>query len=186
VGFVDVAIHDLASTDAFGGGIQSANASGLTLYLAGVVVDPGWPLWVDYATTNYDGLVLDGSAAIYAEDLTIRDWNGDAAIDDKASISQLVRLTIEGRGHRGIRYWTAGPHYLVDSRLENAGGVGEGSLLWFRDCDTVELRVYRSTFAGSPTGPASAIRCDEGADPAIVYLDTDPRTTGEMHEMFAP
>lgn len=184
VGFVEVSIADLVSSDAFGGGVQTSGAAGATLFLANVTIDPGWPTWVSYAETNYDGLVLDDSAAIYAEDLTIRDWNADGAIDNKAPISQFVRLRIEGAGNRGIRYWGDGPHYLVDSTLENAGGLGEGSILWFSDCDAIELRVFASTFDGSSTVPPSAISCDNGSDPEIVYLTVDPRTTGEMHEMF--
>lgn len=184
IGFVDVRIHDLSSGDAYGGGVQVGNASGATLFLAEVTVDPGWPEWVSYASTNYDGLVLDDAQALYAEDLTIRDWNADGAIDNKAQVSQLVRLTLEGRGHRGIRYWRPGPHYLVESTLENTGGLGEGSVLWFRDCDTVELRVWDTTFNGESAVPPAAIACDEGSAPTIVYLDTDPRTTGELHEMF--
>jgi hypothetical protein len=140
---------------------------------------------VSYAETNYDGLVLDGAAAIYAEDLTIRDWNADGGIDDKAQLSQFVRLVIEGAGNRALRLWGAGPHYLVESRLDNDGSLGEGSLLWFSDCDAVEVRIYGSTFNGSETVPASAISCDTGSDPNLVYLDVDPRTTGEMHEMFS-
>lgn len=128
---IDVTIHDLVSPDAFGGGIQTANATGITLFLKNVVIEPNWPDWVSYATTNKDGLVLDGSAALYAEDLTIRNWNADGAIDNKAAVSQLVRFKMEGRGNRGIRYWRAGPHYVVDSQLENTGGLGEGSLFWF-------------------------------------------------------
>ena len=186
VGFVDVVIRDLVSTDAFGGGMQTSGAAGVTLFLANVVIEPNWPEWVSYAETNYDGMVLDDAAAIYAEDLTIRNWNADGAIDNKAPVSQFVRLRIEGRGNRGIRYWGAGPHYLVDSHLENTGGLGEGSLLWFSDCDTVEVRIYGSTFGGEGTVPSSAISCDNGSAPELVYLTTDPRTTGEMHEMFGP
>jgi hypothetical protein len=181
-GFVNVTITDLESPDGFGAGIQTANAVGAVIYLANVTVDPGWPLWVGYATTNYDGLVLDDAAAVYAEDLTVRNWNADGAMDDKATISQFVRLTLEGRGHRGLRIWTPGPHYLVDSRLENEGG----SLFWFRNCDTAEVRVYASTFDGEPTIDASRYECDDGTTPTFVYLDVDPRTTGEMHEMFTP
>jgi len=185
VGFVNVTIKDLQSSDAYGGGIQSASAAGLVLFLDNVQVEPNWPNWVDYATTNKDGLVLDDAAAIYAEDLTIKNWNADAAIDNKAPISQFVRLTIEGRGNRGIRYWGAGPHYLVESNLDNAGGLGEGSLLWFQNCDTATVRIYDSKFNGSATVPPSAISCDNGSAPTLVYLTTDPRTTGEMHEMFS-
>jgi hypothetical protein len=81
VGFVNVQIRNLESSDAYGGGIQSASAPGLVLFLDDVQVEPNWPTWVDYSTTNKDGLVLDGAAAIYAEDLTIKNWNADGAID---------------------------------------------------------------------------------------------------------
>jgi hypothetical protein len=184
-GLVDVVIHDLVSTDAFGGGVQTSGADGMTLYLADVTIDPGWPTWVSYAETNYDGMVLDGSDALYAEALTIRDWNADGGIDNKAAVSQLVRFRLEGRGHRGVRYWAPGPHYLVESTLENTGDLGEGVLFWFRDCSTVELRVWDTTFNGEATVPAGAYSCDDGSDPTIVYLTEDPRTTGELHEMFS-
>jgi hypothetical protein len=186
IGFVDVTIRDLVSVDAYGGGVVSARAPGLTLYLSNVEVAPAWPAWVDYDTTNYDGLVLDESAAIFAEDLAIVDWNADAAIDNKAPVSQFVRLRIEGRGNRAIRYWRTGPHYLVDSQLENAGGLGDGDVMWFADCDATTVRIYGSTFNGSPTVPGDLIGCDNGTAPNLEYLEIDPRTTGEMHEMFAP
>jgi hypothetical protein len=186
VGFVNVQINDLESSDAFGGGVQSQYAPGLTLYLANVYIEPNWPDWVDYDTTNKDGMVLDDAAAIYAEDLTIKNWNADGAIDNKAPISQFVRLTIEGQGNRGIRYWESGPHYLVDSHLSNTGTLGEGSLLWFYQCDGATVNIYQSTFNGSSTVPPDMISCDNGSSPTINYLTTDPRTTGEMHEMFSP
>lgn len=185
VGFVDVLIHDLVSTDAFGGGIQTSSAPGALVFMADVVVDPGWPDWVSYSATNYDGLVLDASAAIYAEGLTVRDWNADGAIDDKADISQFVALTISGSGNRGIRFWRPGPHYVVASSLQNEGAHGEGSVMWFQDCTTAEVRVWDSTFNGSPTVLPEDISCNEGSAPTIVYLTEDPRTTGEMHEMFS-
>jgi hypothetical protein len=186
VGFVNVTIEDLVSSDAYGGGISSAYAPGLTLFLDNVTVEPNWPEWESYSATNYDGIVLDESAAIYAEDLTIKNWNADGAIDNKAPISQFVRLKIEGHGNRGIRYWEAGPHYLVDSTLENTGGAGEGSLLWFFDCDGAVVKIYDSTFNGAATVPSNLISCDNGSAPTLEYLTTDPRTTGEMHEMFSP
>lgn len=186
IGFVDVTITDLQSTDAFGGGIATAYADGAVLFLSNVRVEPNWPTWVDYATTNYDGLVLDGSSAIYAEDLVVENWNADGAIDNKAEVSQFVRLTIAGQGNRGIRYWKAGPHYIIDSQLENSGGAGEGSLLWFSDCDLATVNIYASTFNGSATVPPELISCDNGTAPTLNYLTTDPRTTGEMHEMFSP
>jgi hypothetical protein len=186
IGFVDVTIRDLVSPDAFGGGLVTARAPGVSLYLAGVHIEPNWPDWVDYATTNKDGMVLDDSAAIYGEDLTIKNWNADGAIDNKAPISQFVRLTIEGRGNRGIRYWRDGPHYLVDSHLQNTGGLGDGTIMWFASCDTTTVRIYGSTFNGASTIASNLIGCDNGTAPTLEYLTTDPRTTGEMHEMFAP
>jgi hypothetical protein len=183
-GFVNVMIHDLVSTDGFGGGIVTANAPMAELFLANVTIVPNWPTWVGYSSTNYDGLVLDASNAIYAEDLTVRDWNADAGIDNKAQISQFVRLTIAGNGNRSIRYWHAGPHYLVDSSVNNGGMYGEGAIMWFADCTTAEVRIWNSTFNGSATVPASRISCNTGTAPTITYLTVDPRTTGEMHEMF--
>jgi hypothetical protein len=187
VGFVDVSITNLVSSDAFGGGIMSGYATGATLFLANVQVEPNWPSWVSYSTTNKDGLVLDGAAAIYAEDLTVENWNADGAVDNKAPISQFVRLTIQGKGHRAMRYWGSGPHYLVESQIDNAGGPGmEGSLLWFYDCSGATVKIYASTFNGQPTLGSGDVSCDNGSSPELVYLTTDPRTTGEMHEMFSP
>lgn len=185
VGFVRVMIRDLVSSDAYGGGMVSARAPGLETFMADVTVEPNWPDWISYSETNKDGLVLDDSAAIYAEDLTIRNWNADSAIDNKAPISQFVRLTIEGRGNRALRYWRDGPHYLVESTLENTGGLGDEAVLWFSDCDAVVLRVYDSTFNGAETIAPGLVSCDNGSSPTIEYLTTDPRTTGEMHEMFS-
>lgn len=182
--FLDVTIHDLVSSDAFGAGIQTANADGATLFLKNVRIEPNWPNWVSYSTTNKDGLVLDGSTALYAEDLTIANWNADGAIDNKAGVSQLVRFKMEGRGNRGIRYWRAGPHYLVESTLENTGGLGEGSLFWFSNCTGAVVNIYASTFNGSPTVPANKVKCDSGSSPTLNYLTVDPRTTGELHPMF--
>jgi hypothetical protein len=186
VGFVNVTIHDLQSTDAWGGGFVTDKAAGAIVFLANVHIEPNWPTWDSYSTTNKDGMVLDSASAIYGADVTIENWNADGAIDNKADVSQFVRLTIEGEGNRGIRYWGSGPHYLVESTLENEGGLGEGSVLWFKDCSTVTVRVFDSTFNGSSTVAPSLVSCDIGSNPNIEYLTTDPRTTGEMHDMFSP
>jgi hypothetical protein len=186
IGFVDVTIQDLVTTDAFGGGIVSARAPGLVLYLSDVRIEPRWPSWIDYDTTNLDGMVLDNAAAIYAEDLTVASWNADSAIDNKAPTSQLVRFAMQGPGNRGIRYWTDGPHYLVDSTLENPGGLGDEAVMWFESCDTTVVRIYNSTFNGAPTVPIDLVQCNNGSAPQLEYLTVDPRTTGEMHAMFAP
>jgi len=182
VGFVDVSIIDLVSNDAFGGAIQTGNGPGMVLYIDGMYVEPNWPMWESYDTTNYDGIVLDGSAELYAEDLTIVSWNADSAIDIKAQIAQLVRLQTEGGGNRTLRFWRTGPHYIVDSSVNNPAGT----VLWFSDCAGTTLNVYASTFNGAPEIADGDVDCDDGGQPNIVYLDTDPRTTGEMHPMFGP
>jgi hypothetical protein len=181
IGFVNVSVIDLMSDDAFGAAISTAYAPGAIAYLDNVYVEPNWPAWVDYATTNYDGIVLDESAEFYAEDLTIVSWNADCAIDIKSPITQMVRLETMGGGNRTLRYWESGPHYLVESSVNNP----DGTVLWFSDCGAVTLNVYDSTFNGEDTVPESAIECENGDTPNIVYLETDPRTTGEMHEMFS-
>jgi hypothetical protein len=184
---VNVSISNLQSSDAYGGGIMSGYAPGLVLFLDDVYIEPNWPTWASYTSTNKDGMVLDKASAIYAEDLTIKNWNADGAVDNKAFLSQFVRLKTEGKGHRTMRYWEPGPHYLVESQLDNAGGPGmEGSLLWFQQCSGAVVRIYASTFNGSTTVPANKIECENGSSPQIVYLTTDPRTTGEMHPMFSP
>jgi len=181
VAFVNVAISDLVSTDAFGGGIQSSAAPGAYLYLSNVSIEPNWPMWESYQTTNYDGIVLDGSEALYAENLTISNWNADSAMDIKSNEAQLVCLETSGDGNRTLRFWRAGPHYIVNSSVNN----GTGDIVWISDCDTTEIRVFDSTFNGEPTIPADKMDCDGGTTPNIVYLDTDPRTTGEMHPMLS-
>jgi hypothetical protein len=180
VGFVDVEVVDLVSTDAFGGAIQTSYSPGAILYVANMRVEPNWPAWQDYDTTNYDGIVLDESAEFYAEDLTIASWNADSAIDIKAPIAQFVRLETEGGGNRTLRFWEDGPHYLVESNVNNPAGT----VLWFSDCDAVTLNVYASTFNGAGMVAEGDVECENGSSPDIVYLDTDPRTTGEMHPMF--
>ncbi|KAJ9473063.1 hypothetical protein DIPPA_33164 [Diplonema papillatum] len=178
--FYDVTIRNLESGDRYGGGIATVT-KGIELFLYNVLLEPYWPDWVSYQVTNYDGLVLDGAAGAFGKNVTIRHWNADSAIDNKASVSQFVNLRVEGGGNRAVRYWTDGPHYLVDSDIENTRG---GSMLWFRKCASVTLYVYQTTFNGNPTVPSSKVSCDTGSNPNIVYLASDPRTTGEMHEMF--
>jgi len=183
VGFIDVNITDLVSADAYGGGILTGDP-GMVLYLSRVYIEPNWPMWQSYSTTNKDGIVLDGATAFYAEDLTIKSFNADAAIDNKASVSQMVRLTIDGPGNRSIRYWGSGPHYLVGASIDNPGTVGDGALIWIQDCSTTTLNVYDSKFNGASTIPPGTIVCENGSSPQITYLSTDPRTTGDMHPMF--
>lgn len=180
--FAAVRISDLASADRFGAGIKTHRSDpGVTVYLADVTVSPGWPAWRSYDDTNYDGIVLDAAAALYAQDVEIDDWNADSAIDSKAEVTHLVDVSISGTGHRPLRLWRPGPHLLVDTRIDRPG---DGTLIWIRDCDTVSLRIFRSRFAGQPRLEPARVSCEAGSDPRIVYLEDDPRTTGEMGDFF--
>lgn len=183
VAFTDVQITDLRSSDRYGAGIRTnARYQDVELFLSNVYIEPNWPNWDSYEATNYDGIVLDGASVIYAQSLTIRNWNADSAIDNKARVSQFVDLSVVGAGHRPLRYWEPGPHYLVDSTIRKPGS---GTLIWFKDCDAATLFVYRSSFNGSPRLSDEMVRCEKGDTPNIVYLSKDPRETGEMHPMFA-
>ncbi len=180
--FRNVTISDLRSSDIYGAGIKTNRKDGgIRLFLADVTIRPGWPAWESYATTNYDAIVLDGAAAFHAQSLRIADWNADSAIDNKADVSQIVDLAISGPGHRPLRYWTPGPHYLVGARIDKPGG---GTLIWFDDCSTVSLHIYDSLFNGVPRLRPDQISCATGNAPAILYPARDPRTTGDMHPMF--
>ncbi|MDJ0627705.1 MAG: hypothetical protein QNJ44_05560 [Rhodobacter sp.] len=182
VAFSNVRIADLHSKDRFGAGIGiNPSAQGAELYLVNVLIEPNWPNWDGYESTNYDGIVLDGALAIYAQTMTIRNWNADSAIDNKARTSQFADLHILGNGHRPIRYWQPGPHYLVDTTIQKPDG---GTMIWFKDCGTVELRIFGSSFNGRSRLSDEMIQCDVGEAPDIAYLSEDPRSTGEMLPMF--
>ncbi len=180
--FSNVEIVDLRSSNRYGGAIKTHRSSpGMQLFLSDVRIVPNWPDWVSYEETNFDGMVLDGAVALYAQNMIISDWNADSAIDNKALTSQLVRVEITGPGHRPLRYWQPGPHYLVYATLDRPNS---GPLIWFKDCDYAVLRVYRSNFNGRTTLPDDAVACSTGAGPEIEYLEKDPRITGEMHPIF--
>ena len=184
VALVNVRITDLVSTDGYGGSFETGDAAGAHVFLSNVYLEPNWPTWVSYATTNYDGMTLDGSEEIFAEDVTVKNWNADTAADIKSKRAQFVCLTTEGNGHRTLRFWHVGPHYLVKSSLNN----GTGDLIWMETCTGAKIFVYDSTFNGAPTLPADKISCNDsetGTPPEIVYLTVDPRSTGEMHPMFS-
>lgn len=192
IGLVNVKISANVSTDIYGASLYNANTTSGTdikWYMKNVTVEPDWPNWISYSATNYDGITLDnlsgGTTEIYAEDLTVRKWNADAGIDNKSAKSQFVRLTIEGAGNRSLRLWRPGPHYIVDSRIDNPGGLGNGVIVWMKDCSTTDIRVWNSTFNGTKTIPSNKIKCEAGT-PNITYLTKDPRTTGEMHPMLTP
>ncbi|MCT8158636.1 hypothetical protein [Pseudoruegeria sp. SHC-113] len=182
IALIDVSISDLRSANAFGGGIKTHSGSpGVELFLVNVTINPNWPHWVSYAKTNYDGLVLDAAAAIYAQNLTVNNWNADSAIDNKAEISQFVNLVISGPGHRPIRYWRPGPHFLVDADISREG---TGPLLWFRHCEATTVYIYNSVFNGEPRVTGPMVQCDEGTAPNLVYLPEDPVKKGKMSSMF--
>jgi hypothetical protein len=165
-------------------------------YLVNVTLNPGLPPWDPvgtYNTTNFDGVTWDAegpSSALYTSGVTVLDW-ADAALDIDAKKSEHVRLTVQappdGPGYRALRFWTPGPHYLVDSTIAD----GSPFLIWVSAAarDNFELRVWKSSFAGQQTVPDGRAVWGDDNDPLpmerIKYLNLDPRATGEMHEMFA-
>ncbi len=182
VAFVDVVVENLRSDDRYGSALMTHRSSpGMHVFLSDVILQPGWPRWDSYETTNYDAITLDAAAALYAQNVTITDWNADAAIDSKAEITQLVDVTITGPGHRPLRFWRAGPHHIVHSRIDKPGG---GTLIWIADCDRTQLRIHASRFNGARRLSREQVACDTGETPDIIYLSRDPRRAGDMHPMF--
>jgi len=197
----------------------------LDTFISDMTVAPYWPAFIDFNTTNLDGITFDGGLAyplpwapggttdysghVYAEDLTIACpvaagapaapcW-ADAAMDIKPLSLQANRLHIAGgtatqQALSSLKLWQNGPHYLVNSTIDNAfyathdapQSVGsEGGIISTRDCSQVVINVYNTTFNGSPTLPRDKISCwAVGGEPTINYLTHDPTTTGEMHPMF--
>lgn len=181
--FTDVRIENLRSGDRYGAGIRTtARDTLIELFLADVHIEPNWPDWDSYDTTNFDGIVLDAAKSIFAQSLTIANWNADAALDIKADVSQFVDLQISGPGHRPIRYWRPGPHYLVNATIEKPGG---GTLIWIRDCDATTLVIHGSLFNGASRLKAGTMQCESGESPKILYVDENPVRIGRMHPMFA-
>lgn len=165
----------------------------MDVFMSNVTIAPDWPEWAGYAATNMDGFTFDmgwETGHVYLEDVMISGW-ADAAIDVKPAFLQAVRLHTEGRGFNTIKLWRPGPHYIVDSIINNERYVNDtspagddGGLFWSLDCSTLVLNVYNSTFNGGATIPANGIACGSPGTPTINYLTVDPRTTGEMHPMF--
>lgn len=180
IAFTNVTITDLVSSDAYGAGVRTTD--GVDVFLSNVIINPGWPEWVDYSNTNYDGLDGDGNAALYAEDLHVIDWNADGAIDFKGSRLELVRVKVSGKGNRALRIWKAPIVYIVDSIIENT----LGSILWVSEYTTedINLYVWNSTFNGSSTIRDEDIENFSPHNLNIIYLSVSPIGTGEMHEMF--
>lgn len=165
----------------------------MDVFMSNVTVAPDWPGWAGYYLTNMDGLTFDmgwETGHVYLEDVTISGW-ADAAIDVKPAFLQAVRLHTEGNGFNTIKLWRPGPHYIVDSTINNeryrdeASPAGDdGALIWALDCSTLVLNIYNSTFNGGHTLPVNGIACGMSGTPTVNYLDHDPRMTGEMHPMF--
>ena len=180
--FVDVTVSEMRSHDPYGAAIKTHRSDpGLSVFLSGVTLRPGWPDWISYETTNYDAITLDAAEALYAQAVTISDWNADAAIDSKAGTTQLVDVVITGPGHRPLRLWRPGPHYIVHSSIDKPA---DGTLIWLKDCERAQLRVFASRFNGASRLSSDQISCEKGEFPAIKYLNEDPRQTGEMHPVF--
>lgn len=186
VAFTNVRILETnVAGEKYGAGIRTRRGDDeMQIFISNVYIEPNHPPFVDYKTSNYDAITINGGTGLFAEDLTILNWNNDAAIDTKADVSQFVDLEISGPGNRSLRLWGLGPHFIVDSTLDNPGGVGRGELLWIKDAERTTVYVYNSTFNGSPRIPTEKIGWDIGSTPNIVYLDEDPRLTGLMHPMF--
>ncbi|EAR51197.1 hypothetical protein OG2516_15020 [Oceanicola granulosus HTCC2516] len=179
----ELAIGPLRSDDAYGAGIRveaprDGDDSPVRLFLHDVQIVADWPDWVSYEETNYDGIDFGAPGELYGHRVRIRDWNADAALDIKADLSQFVALDISGGGNRPIRYWRAGPHDLVASRISRPD---DGPLIWFADCDAATLRIFDTQFNGHPRLPADRIACESGQGPEIAYLSEDPRTTDALH-----
>jgi hypothetical protein len=162
------------------------------LYLSNVTIDPHGPVWKDYTTTNTDGMTIDDGwtyGHMYLNNVTIRNWS-DAAIDVKPGFLNAVGLHTIGNGWNTLKLWWPGPHYIVDSTINNdrwasTPNLGsDGGLIWSWDCSKLEIRIWNSTFNGSATLPRDRITCEVPGTPKIIYLTKDPRTTGEMHPMF--
>lgn len=198
IAFVNVTIRDQIADGKYGASIITHNyfdgANGdLNVYMSNVLIEPNWPEWQDYDTTNWDGITLDAgwnSGNAYLEDVTIRNW-AEAAVDLKAVSLEAVRLLTEGDGLNTLKLWQPGPHYIVDSVINNDRYLNnqeppgsDGGLIWTWDCSALVINVYNSTFNGEPTIPWNCISCEIPGEPTINYLTYDPRTTGEMHPMF--
>jgi len=210
VAFVDTFVGAQVPDGKFGSAILiNGDAAGwndmLDVFLSNVTLAPDWPDWIDYSTTNLDGITLDAGwpdlptrgGHVYAEDVTVACpsippvscW-AEAALDVKPLALQAVRLHTEGGGINTLKLWQPGPHYIINSIINNdryveAPPIGtDGGLVWSWDCSKLVLNIYNSTFNGSATLARNMITCEVPGNPTINYLIIDPTTTGEMHQMF--
>jgi hypothetical protein len=170
--------------------------------MVNVTMEPNWPAWAGYRSTNMDGFTGDAGSPnglLIGYNITVKNW-AEAALDVKQKHAQFVGLRTEStpeRGYNTLKLWRVGPHYLVDSTINNErylnapadpplAAYDDGGLLWTNDCAGFELRVWNTTFNGSSTLPLDRIKCSVGnrEDMKITYLTVDPRTTGELHPML--
>src|SRR6266567_727118 len=217
VAFVNVTVSNQVQNGKFGSGIITlGNVHGwndmLDTFFSNVTISPYWPAFVNYQTTNLDGITFDAGhpgvppvpgrgGHVYAEDLTVACpvpegqpaapcW-ADAALDVKPLNLQANRVHTEGSGINTLKLWQKGPHYIVNSTINNDRYVNtpqsgdDGGLVWTYDCAALVLNIYNSTFNGSPTLPRDRIGCQlHNGEPTVNYLNHDPTKTGEMHPMF--
>jgi hypothetical protein len=196
----------------------NGNAKGwmstLDVYLSNVKVAPMFPEFAGYSATNHDAFTFDGgtpsdpnclsdsscyygwSSHVYAENVTVDCGSGqtcwsDAAFDVKARQFQAVNVVTRGHGLNTLKLWWPGPHYIVNSTINNDRYIStnpdiDGGLIWTWDCSKLHLIIYNSTFNGGSMLPTNKIGCWIAGQPIIEYRSVDPRTTGEMHPMFRP
>lgn len=222
IAFMHVNINHQGQNGRFGSGIYAygdnhGDNNKLDLFLSDVTLAPYWPAFVDFQTTNMDALTDDAGwpypwpdgahGGVYVEDTTIKcpvasgqpevPCVADAALDLKAGVLQANRLHVKvgtptQPGLSTIKLWNKGPHYIVNSDIENvyyktnpSSKTSDGGLISTYDCSALVINVYNSTFNGSPTLPLNLISCwGINGTPTINYLTVDPTTTGEMHPFF--
>lgn len=171
------------------------------VYLSNVHLDPAWPAWKDYNTTNMDAATFDcgfQDGHLYVKDVWVTGW-ADAALDVKMGAIQADHLTTNGNGLNTLKLWWKGPHYFVNSDINNtryksttnpsapdSPAAGDGGMIYFAQCQGTIVNLYGSKFNGYTTLGRNQYSCGDGADKSVTVnnLTTDPRTTGEMHPLF--
>ncbi|NBD74418.1 hypothetical protein GVX82_05255 [Patescibacteria group bacterium] len=165
--------------------IQIRNSAGndnTRLFMANTYVSPGPGDAAGVSSANTMG-------GLYAESVTFDTLQGNSAIEVKAHDLQLSRVSISGPLDRPIRVMRRGVKYFADVDIQKPSSGGWNPLVQVKYCRGTTLKIYNSSFNGSPHLERGDVHCwgaDRGAweDLNIEYLDVDPRTTGEMHPMF--
>jgi hypothetical protein len=165
------------------------------VFLSDVTLAPGWPTFQNYDTTNMDGGTFDcgwRDGHLYVNNVTVSGW-ADAALDVKPGALQAVNLTTNGDGLNTLKLWNNGPHYIVNSHINNTRystvdppAAGDGGLAYIAMCASTTIKIWNSTFNGANTLARNKYSCGDGADKSatVINLTVDPRTTGEMHPLF--